>query len=591
MKINNHFVLALACILSLIIATTCKDSFLDKKPYGTTTESTLGNKDGLNALLIGAYSYLKGGSGGGFVSSWMSVASQDDARLGCEDGATIENCFLYDATNAYINERWVFLYSAVQACNDVLRILPDATDLTEDERTQLTAEARFLRGIYYLYLAMSWKNVPWIDETITYSEQNYLVPNTDPIYPRIEEDFEYAANHLTETKTQVGRGNKWAAKCFLVKAYMFQKKFSEAKTLLEDIIANGRTSNDLKYGLLDKYGDNFRTETKNGSEGVFVVQMSVNDGSDGANGNPMDYFNGPYGSPATCCYGCYAPYFDLIDAYQTDDLTGLPLIDTYQLTPVKNDQGISSSEPFTPHEGPLDARLDWCVGRRGIPFLDWGVHPGMAWIRSQYTDGPYSAIKNICWQARVETDREAGSSATNTPLNLIRFADVLLWAAECEIEVGTLSRAEEYVNQVRERAANPQGFVYKYMDDNDPLRGFSTTPAANYKVGLYTGQFEANGKTYARKAVRFERRLELACEHQRYFDLLRYDGLDFDVAEWHNRVMQREGSQPGFNPSNNYKQAMFVKGKNELFPIPQEQIDMSVEKNGTSVLTQNPGWR
>lgn len=560
MKINDKFLIAAVCLLMTF---SCNDSFLEKRPFGSINEATLTNKAGLDALLIGAYSYLDGGTGG-YFSSWMMVCSQDDARLGCEDGATVQNCFLYDATDEFINERWCFLYSAVQRCNDVLRLLPEATDLTNEEGIQIEAEAKFLRGIYYLYLAMLWKNVPWIDETVTYSADNYLVPNTDPIYPKIEEDFEYAADNLTETKSQVGRGNKWAAKCFLVKTYMFQKKFDEAKTLLDDIIANGQTANGLKYGLFDKYDDNFKAETKNGKESVFEVQMSVNDGSGGANGNAMDFWNGTFGGPATCCYGCFAPYFDLVDAYQTDPVTGLPLLDTYQLTPVKNDQGLSSSDPFTPYQGTLDPRLDWCVGRRGIPYLDWGVHPGKPWVRSQYTDGPYSAIKNIAWQGRVESDRESGGSATNTPLNLIRFADVLLWAAECEIEVGSLYKAEEYVNMVRARAANPEGFVHKYIDDDKPLEGFSDVPAANYKVGLYTGQFAANGQTYARKTVRFERRLELACEHQRYFDMLRYDGLDFDVAARHNWVMQREGNEPGFNPNSNYKEGNFVKGKNEL---------------------------
>src|SRR5690606_11432211 len=133
----------------------------------------------------------------------------------------------------------------------------------------------------------------------------------------------------------------------------------------------GVTSSGVKYKLLDKYEDNFKTATRNGSEAVFAVQMSVNDGAGGNNGNPMDNYNGTFGGPATCCYGWFQPTFDLVDAFQTDAETGLPLLDNYHETPIANDQGLNSTDAFTPYTGTLDPRLDWSVGRRGIPYLDW----------------------------------------------------------------------------------------------------------------------------------------------------------------------------------------------------------------------------
>ena len=93
---------------------------------------------------------------------------------------------------------------------------------------------------------------------------------------------------------------------------MFQKKFTEAKALLDDIIPNGQTSNGKQYGLQPNYGDNFKTAKKHSEECVFAVQMSVNDGANGPNGNPMDYYNGSFGGPATCCYGWYQPTYDLV---------------------------------------------------------------------------------------------------------------------------------------------------------------------------------------------------------------------------------------------------------------------------------------
>lgn len=141
------------------------------------------------------------------------------------------------------------------------------------------------------------------------------------------------------------------------------------------------------------------------------------------------------------------------------------------------------------------------------------------------------------------------------------------------------------------RASNPQGLVKKYQDPNNPLSGFTNEPAANYKIGLYSGHFVRNGQSFARKAVFFERRLELAMEHHRFFDMVRLAGINsagFDIAKHFNSFMRREGSEI-LNPTNVYLEGVFIKNKNELLPIPQSQIDLSF-KDGKSVLTQNPGY-
>lgn len=578
-------------VISTMLLISCSKSYLEIPPYGSLNEELLKTKDGINGMLIGAYSLLKGGGtlSGNYDNGWTSLLAPDDARMGSESGVSIEDAFLIDATTGSINARWEFIYAAVQRCNDVIRVLPEVPDISETERIQIESEAKFLRGIYYLQLTTLWKNVPWIDETVNYSEKNYLVENNTDIYKYIEADFKFAADNLTETKSEVGRANKWAAKSFLAKTYMFQNKFSDASILLNDIIANGVTSSGTKYKLLDFYGDNFSNAGRNKSESVFSVQMSVNDGGGGNNGNPMDNYNGTYGGPAFTCCGWYQPTFDLVNAFQTDEVSGLPILDNYFQTPVKHDQNINSTEPFTPHTGTLDSRLDWSVGRRGIPYLDWGVHPGKAWVRSQFTGGPYSSIKHAARQASVTSDRQSGR-ATNTPYNMIRYADILLWAAECEVEIGSLKKAEDYVNIIRARASNPDGFVKKYIRDNDPTAGFSNTPAANYKVGLYNNHFTINGKSFARKAVRYERRLELALEHHRYLDLRRWDGNELDIATVHNNLMQREREVANFNPASNYSSGKFIKGTHELFPIPQRQIDLSVRQDGNSALKQNPGY-
>lgn len=588
------------CIILAILLFGCKRQFLDQNPIGSISEATLANKAGVNGLLIGAYSLLDGaGAGGGGIWGSLTVLSSmasDDAHVGTEPNSDIGSVegYTVNPTLFYLNDQWRFLYAAVQRSNDVLRILPRASDISVEEAKQIEAEARFLRGVYHLRAALLWRNVPYIGDTVTYNNSNYNVPNIESIWPKIEADLQYAAINLTPTKSQVGRANSWAAKAFLVKAYMFQFKYLEAKPLLDDIVANGVTPNGLKYKLLDRYFDNFRTDKKHGSEAVFTVQMSVNDGAGGANGNAADYYNGPYGGPPSCCYGWLQPSFDLANAYKTDEINGLPQIDTYRENPITTDQGIESSEPFTPYQGTLDPRLDLVLGRRGIPYLDWGIFPGKAWIRQQSTGGPYSVIKNITSKARVGIDREW--AATNNPYNMIRFADVLLWAAEVEVEVGSLDKAEEYVNIVRDRAANPDGWVHTYIDNNDPSKGFTNIPAANYKIEPYSGQFTLQGKDFARKAVRFERRLELSLEHHRFFDLQRYDQVTIGeytgtgyMADVLNPYLEFETNTPKYNNKEYLINPLFTKGQDEIYPIPQAQIDLSVV-DGKPTLKQNPGY-
>jgi hypothetical protein len=245
------------------------------------------------------------------------------------------------------------------------------------------------------------------------------------------------------------------------------------------------------------------------------------------------------------------------------------LFDTFNSTNVTNDQGLESSEVFVPHVGPLDPRLDWTVGRRGIPYLDWGPHPGYSWIRDQSYGGPYSPKKHVFYQDEKTTGSTATGWAQGANANnyaLIRYADVLLMAAEAEVEANNLPRAIELVNMVRARAANPAGFVQS-----------GALPAANYQVGLYTS---FPSQDYAREAVRFERRLELAMEGHRFFDLVRW-GIAAPVLNAYLTVEQTRRQ---------YLQgATFTPGVNEFYPIPFEEIINSMVA-GERTLTQNPGY-
>lgn len=161
--------------------------------------------------------------------------------------------------------------------------------------------------------------------------------------------------------------------------------------------------------------------------------------------------------------------------------------------------------------------------------------------------------------------------------NLIRYADVLLWAAECEVEVGSLHNATTLVNQIRTRAANPAGFVHTYISNANPQGGFTNTPAANYKIGLYAADFP--DQTTGRLAVRYERLLELAMEGHRHFDLVRWG---IAQAEQTRYLVHEKVNLPSINYTAN---ATYTSPKNDYFPIPQTEIDKDLGK-----LVQNPGY-
>jgi hypothetical protein len=247
----------------------------------------------------------------------------------------------------------------------------------------------------------------------------------------------------------------------------------------------------------------------------------------------------------------------------------LPLLDFSYNSPanqVKSDQGLpkapATGDTYVPDTGPLDPRLDWSVGRRGIPYWDWGKHTGADWIRDQTYSGPYSPKKQVYKKSQEGQYTEVGNWTSGWTANgyrMIRFADLLLLIAECQIETNDLAGARANINLVRARAANAAGFV---MD--------GAVPAANYVIAEYplTG-YPFDTQANARLALRMERKLELGQEGHRYFDLNRWG---ITVTEL-NRVLAYEKTMPwgaslyGTNPS--------VGNEDVTFPVPQRQIDLA----------------
>ncbi len=585
----------------MFIAPSCSKDYLERPPIGSITDATLTTKAGINAVLIGAYSLLDGVGNGNTKDNiwtgntspwnpWLGCVGSDDSRKGGGYGSQtergeIEN-YKYTSQNPILNDEWKNNYAGVQRANEVIRLLNGVREnqYTEEEALQVRAEARFLRGVYHMEAAKIWKNIPYVDETISFGAGNYKVKNDVPIWPKIQEDFKFAADNL-RASNQIGRANNWAAKAFLAKAYMFDRKFEEAKPVLEDVIQNGVTARGVKFELIPEFGKLWQVEFENNSEAVFAIQMSVNDGTLGFNGNAMESTNYPPFYP-TGGWG-NQPSFSLVNSYKT--LNGLPMLTTWNDEDLKNDMGLDLTIPFQAYTGPVDPRLDWTVGRRNLPFHDFGLYESLYDV-----GGPYRTKKIVHWlKDAAQTQVIDGWQQTNgNNFSMIRFADVLLWAAEVEVEIGSLDVAEDYVNIVRNRAANAAGFLKTYIDDNDPMGGFTNTPAANYQISPYNGEFATQGKDYAREAVRFERKLELAMEGHRFFDLQRYDaGQPGYMAKIMNDYIAHERATQIATTGVEYlilEGATFVQGRHEVYAIPQEQIDQSREDAGVT-LTQNPG--
>ncbi|HVU58329.1 MAG TPA: RagB/SusD family nutrient uptake outer membrane protein [Puia sp.] len=569
---------------------SCSKSFLTVPVQGPSTASdTLNNYKGVQALLVGAYHDLTGmdtkstwwGTAGtnwlyGDITSgdtYVGGTAGNGLPHGVPDALLLQN-FQALSSTGFLDDKWVADYDGVARANAVIRACGKAQDMTDAQKTEVIAEARFLRGHFHFDAKKMWNNVPYIDENVI---SFTTLSNETDIWPQIEEDFKFAYDNLLEQQPLPGQANKWAAACYLAKCYMFEKKYSDALTLLNTIIASGKNSNGVKYGLVDCYHDNFRVTTENNKESVLQIQFSVDQASIPINANVGETGVSPLFYQGSDVYYGYwkQPSFNLVNAFKTD-AGGLPMMDasgndTSNVTNMTNDMGISSYDPFTPYQGTVDPRLDWTVGRRGVPYLDWGIDPGQSWIYDQGFGGPYLNMKNMYFASEqdqgynvyISYDYE-GNSAVN--YNIIRFADVLLWAAECEVEVGSLETARGYVNQIRQRAQNG----CKPDIDNS-----SGSPSANYNVEQYTSTWTS--KDFARNAVYFERRLEFAQEGHRFFDLVRWGIADTYL----NAYLQKEQTrgvgcvQAG---------STFVKGKHEYFPIPQQEIILDPK------LKQNPGY-
>ena len=550
--------------MTFSVIVSCSEDFTDIDPVGSLSDASLQNATGVDLLLTGTYSLLdgmrNGGPGADWTKSgdnwWLDVIS-DDAHKGSTDGDQADlyaiEIFDWGTTNPYFEGKWQALYAGVNRANGVIDLISKSENPTDFDVQH--AQAKFLRAHYNFELTRMWENVSYVSEE-NYANNEFNQPNSGPLWSQIESDLDFAVNNLPSSRggsySEAGRPIVSTAKAYLGKVQLYQSKFSEALSNLESVINSG------DYALASDYFSNFRSDGENGPGAIFAIQFSA-EGGLSQQGNRGGTLN--FNIRAGLCCGFYQPSIDLANAFKTEN--GLPLLDTYNQTDIANDYGINSDEPHTPHTGPLDPRIDFTVGRRGIDLNGYGPNAGKDNVRAAFGDisGPFVAKKNF-YTAGDETNIGTGGwgeQRSGINYHIIRYADVLLMAAEAAVETGNLEKARGYVNQVRQRAINSP------RADSSP----------NYVIDTYNSSWtDAN---VARKAVRFERRLELGMEGHRLFDLRRW-GTFVDVM---NAYIANEA-----RTITNYGQkSQAAQSRHLRLPIPLNAIDTS-EGN----LSQNPGF-
>lgn len=578
-----QIVLIFGCIL---INTSCSEDFLTKAPPATLAGSTLEDERGVEGLLTGAYGMMTGGDifGSAMGCDWIyGSCAADDAYKGSEEGDQTQfnqvERYIALPDNPYMRDRWSYCYEGVARANAALLFMKKAQEgsspIPAARAKQIEAEAKYLRAWFHFSLNKVFKNIPYIK---TPDEQGGKVadeiPNSNAGWDEMEADLKFAIDNLPASFPGFpGRATSYAAKAMLAQAYMYQNKLSQAKPLLDDILAG-------PFELVDNYFDNYDERTENNKESIFEIQCSSS-----ATGNYAMNLAGacmiqPTG-PAAIGWGFYQPSQSLVDAFGVDS-DGLPFLDISTRPMVKHDMGIQSNEAFTPTTELLDLRLDWTVARRGIDFLGWGIYPGAAWVRNHANGGPYMTKKYMHFEAT--RGQQAGSGfRNNRNFRYHRLAHVILWRAEIHIEDGELEQARLLVNKIRDRVKTStpvMGLVTATVLSSNGIVAAADVdwdkPAANYKTEPYPAGHDAfSSKEKAREAVRMELRLEFATEGQRFFDLRRW-GVDVEVL---TDYIARDSQFRDF-----MKGAVY--GTNRRYwPIPQLQIDIQ-----KGVLAQDPDY-
>ena len=576
MKVNIVYIFMAISLLFI----ACGEDFLDFQPKGTLTVDDVLAAENVDALATAAYAAIGNDFWNGPITSmWVygSVRS-DDAYKG---GGSVQDQFLintfeqYNLTQAdagdYLPQTWTRLYNAISRANFAIQALNNISDAELPERTVRLAEMRFLRGHAHFVGKLLWKYIPYIDETLSNEDilqtSNRDLSN-DELWNKIAEDFQFAIDNLPETQPQVGRANQLAAKAYLAKLRLYQayeqdemhnvininaSRLEEVVSLTNDVINSGQ------YSLQPDFAENFLYGYDNGPESIFAIQHSIDDGTSIGRLSMSTSLNYSLAPQYGCCW-FHIPSQNMVNAFKTDE-NGLPMFDTFNEVPLTDADLVSDGAS-------VDPRLDHTVGIQGHPFkYQSDVFYDHSWERISALYGGFGNMKEQ-QAADCPCFKKIGPFyGSSKNIDIIRYADVLLWQAEALIELGRQNEALPLINMLRTRAKNSTGRT-KYADGSDP---------SNYRIEEYVDGVNIDWtQENARIAMQWERRLEFAMESPRFFDLVRW-GI---AAETLNAYIAVERTRKAFLSS-----AQFTKGRDEYLPIPQREINFT-----KGLYVQNPGF-
>lgn len=489
-----------ALAVSMFGMTACND-MLDIAPSGQFGDDQL-NDNSIDGLMASAYAGLEAHFFGnneafsGPITNWVFDVRSDDAYKG-GGGVSMEGYIhqleISNLTNdnAVNLNKWRNNYYAIARVHQAMNAI-NGSSLTN--KTPLIAELKLLRAYFYFDLIRVFERIPYLTETSVATEVRYDEFTREQIYSFIKDDLMFAWDNLPESQADAGRFNRYVAAALMAKVAAQTSSWSDVVTYADYVI------NSHKYELYDNFCDMSKVEFNNKKESIMAIQFST--ANNNSHVNYCNLLNTTYSEGNL--FGSGDDFFlasqNLVNAFRTDE-NGLPYLDgTFNEVKVTSD-----------YEGNIDPRLDFTVGRIGYPFR--GHTYNEKWCRAYDVYGEYSGKKGLIDPS--SSDMVQGFPWGASPLNfcLIRYADILLLKAEALIELGTnLSDARELINSVRRKAARSVDANYSPVE-LDPTR-------ASYFVAEYPEQ--GWNQDYARRAVRMERRLELAMEGQRWFDLQRW---------------------------------------------------------------------
>ena len=556
----------LACCAVLSFAGCNK--FIDVEPKGVISEDLAMSQP--DAMVTAAYAKLGDDWYTYPFNLWPygDLTSDDSYKGG--SGTTDTNYHsvevwstLTASTPDHMDELWYHLYCSVSRCNRALVSLREYGDAQlGDKKTVREAEVRFLRAHFYFKLVQLWYQVPWVDEEVYENHTEEQTPNNafthDELMEKVVADFQFAYDNLPAVQPEGGRANKIAAAAYLAKCYLTMAWGDgyEASTgvshinndYMQKVLDYTKDVQNSSYGYLEDYGDIFLPEYKNSKESVFAVQHSnyEDDNTLYGRANWSNMLNGCWGM-WSCGWDFHKPSQNLVNAFKTRN--GLPMIEDFNDDIAYPTNGVPNAQKWDP-------RLFHTVGMPTFPYkyeVDYTMTKDNS--RNPSTYGYYASLKEV-------PQRSNGEAYDNPwqafPMNdyVIRYTDVMLMRAEALIETGSLEDARTIINDIRQRAKNSVAKHINYAADQ-------------CEIALYPAS-DFNTKEKARVRLQWERRLELAMEDGRFFDLRRWGIASATLNSFFEK--EQNSIYDGQAYGAYYKDAHFTAGKNEYFPLPYIQM-------------------